>query len=307
MHDHYHDHHHHHDAGSASTPSVPFKKALIIACFFMVMELVGGLIANSLALITDALHMFTDVGSLALALVIVRIIALPKSQKMSYGYYRAEILGALASALALLILCGFIIYEAVLRLIHPIPVTGEIVFVIAVLGLLANIWMMRILHPIQHDDLNAKAAYLHVLGDLLGSVGVVVSGLLIWFTGWNIFDPIITLVFSVILCWSTTKIIRKSVGILMQATPEGFNAMEIEQALAAIPGVKEVHDLHLWSISSKRVALSAHLIVVPPHNVLQEAHRLIEDKYHIQYMTIQVEEAAKFESRFCYDTAHKAP
>lgn len=299
-----HTHHHHADTHS-TTSGTPFKKALLIASFFMLMELIGGLVANSLALITDALHMFTDVGSLALALLIVRIVALPKNQEMSYGYHRAEILGALASALALLVLCGFIIYEAITRLIHPLPVAGPIVFVVATLGLLANIWMMRILHPIQHNDLNAKAAYLHVLGDLLGSVGVVLSGLLIWLTHWNIFDPLITLLFSAILCWGTAKIIRKSVRVLMQAAPEGFNPTEIEQALAAIPGVKEVHDLHLWSISSQRVALSAHLIVGLTDNVLQEAHRLIEDKYHIHYMTIQVEEVDKFESRFCYDTVEK--
>jgi cobalt-zinc-cadmium efflux system protein len=297
--------HHHHSEENTPTSAAPFKKALIIASFFMVMELVGGLIANSLALVTDALHLFTDIGSLALALLIVRIIALPKNQKMSYGYYRAEILGALASALVLLVLCGFITYEGILRVMHPSHVAGEMVFVIAILGLLANIWMMRILHPVQHNDLNAKAAYLHVLGDLLGSVGVVLSGLLIWITGWNIFDPLITLLFSIILCWSASKIIRKSVRILMQATPEGFDSVEIGKALAAIPGVKEVHDLHVWSISSQRVALSAHLIVEPPHDALQEAHRVIEDKYHIHYMTIQIEEVAKFESRFCYDTDEK--
>lgn len=284
------------------TSPIPFKKALWIAFVFMVIEITGGLIANSLALITDALHMLTDVGSLGLALIIVRIVALPKNQKMSYGYHRAEILGALASAVSLLVLCGFLIYESILRFIHPQVVTGDIVFVVAMFGLLANIWMMRILHPIQHDDLNAKAAYLHVLGDLLGSIAVVISGALIWLTNWNIFDPIVTLLVSAMICWNTMHVIRKSIHVLMQATPEGFNTVEIEQTLAAISGVKEIHDLHLWSVSSKRVALSAHLIVESSTtNVLQEAHRLIENKYHIHYMTIQVEELEKFESRFCYD------
>jgi cobalt-zinc-cadmium efflux system protein len=300
---HTHDHHHHEE--DIQTSPEPFRKALYIAAFFMVLELVGGLMANSLALITDALHMLTDVGSLGLALIIVRIVALPKSQKMSYGYHRAEILGALASALSLLILCAFILYEAMLRLFHPLPVSGGIVFVVATLGLIANLWMMRILHPIQHNDLNAKAAYLHVLGDLLGSIAVVGSGVLIWFTAWNAFDPIITLLFNTLLIWNTVKIVRKSVNILMQATPEGFNLLEIEKTLFAIPGVTEVHDLHLWSISSKRVALSAHLIVKSTDNILQEAHRLIEDKYHIHYMTIQIEETDKFESQFCYDTVQK--
>lgn len=286
-----------------TTPlALPFKKALTIAIFFMLLELIGGWIADSLALMTDALHLFMDIGSLTLALVIVRIVALPKNQKMSYGYDRAEILGALASASSLLILCGFILYEAMLRLIHPPTVAGGLVFFIAIGGLLANLWMMRILHPVQQHDLNTKAAYLHVIGDLLGSVAVVISGLVIWLTGFSIFDPIVTILFSGFLCWNAYGILRKSISILMQATPEGFNMAEIHETLATIPGVQEVHDLHLWSISSSRVALSAHLIVLPPHNALQEAHRLIEEKFHIHYMTIQVEESAQFESRFCYDT-----
>lgn len=287
------------------TQNVPFKKAIWIALIFMMIEIIGGLVANSLALITDALHMLTDVGSLTLALVIVRIVALPKNQKMSYGYHRAEILGALTSALFLLVLCGFLIYESILRLVHPKPVTGEIVFIVATLGLLANIWMMRILHPIQTDDLNAKAAYLHVLGDLLGSIGVIVSGVLIWLTGWNTLDPIITLLFTGLICWTTLPIVRRTIGVLMQATPQGYDSAEIEKTLASISGVKEVHDLHLWSVSSKRIALSAHLLAEASDskNVLQKAHQLIESKYHIHYMTIQVEEVENFESRFCYDTA----
>lgn len=297
--------HQHIEDNSAQTHSAPFKKAMWIALIFMMAEIIGGWVANSLALITDALHMLTDVGSLMLALVIVRIVALPKNQKMSYGYHRAEILGALTSALFLLVLCGFLIYEAIFRLIRPETVGGGIVFIVATLGLLANIWMMRILHPIQKEDLNAKAAYLHVLGDLLGSVGVVLSGILIWLTGWNIFDPIITLLFTAIICFTTVRIVRRTVGVLMQATPEGYDSVEIEKTLASISSVKEVHDLHLWSVSSKRIALSAHLVAEASDskNVLQEAHRLIESKYHIHYMTIQVEEVENFESRFCYDTA----
>jgi len=283
------------------THTAPFKKALAIASACMLLECIGGWIAHSLALIADALHLFMDMGSLTLAWVIICIVALPKNQKMSYGYDRAEILGALGSALALIILCGFIIYAALLRLAHPAPVAGSLVFFIALVGLLANIWMMRILHPVQHNDLNAKAAYLHVLGDLLGSIAVMLSGLLIWVTGIHLFDPLVTLLFSIFLCWHAYKIIRKSVVILMQAAPEGFDIAAIHQTLASIAGVQEVHDLHVWSVSSTRVALSAHLIVLPSHNALQEAHRLLEEKYQIHYMTIQVEAQAQFESRFCYD------
>jgi cobalt-zinc-cadmium efflux system protein len=300
MHSHNHDHNHSHtDELSSATP---FKKALIIGFLFMLVEVVGGIVANSLALITDALHLSTDVGSLALALVVMRIVALPKNQKMSYGYQRAEILGALASSLFLLVLCGFLIYESIVRFLNPAVVDGKIISIIAIIGLLANIWMMRILHPIQQNDLNTKAAYLHVLGDLLASVGVVVGGLIIWQTGWSIVDPIVTLIISVVLCYSSSHIIRKSVSILMQAAPEGLHPSEIEKTLAAIPGVIELHDLHVWAVSSKHIALSVHIIAESSQAVLKEAHRIIEEKFDIHYMTIQVEEPNKFESRFCYDT-----
>lgn len=293
--------HTHDQATDQATSAGPFKKALIIGFLFMGIELIGGWLANSLALITDALHLSTDVGSLALALIILRIVALPKSQKMSFGYHRAEILGALASALFLLVLCGFLIFEALQRFINPTLVKGEIVLIVAIVGLFANIWMVRILHPIHKEDLNAKAAYLHVIGDLLASIGVVVGGFIIWITGWNIVDPIITLTISIGLCWSSANIVRKTIRILMQAAPEGINPAEVEQTLLTIPGVQALHDLHIWAVSSKRFALSAHMIAESSQMALQEAHRLIEEKYHIHYMTIQVEEPEKFESRFCYD------
>ena len=148
-------------------------RALWIAAFFMLIEVISGIIANSLALISDAAHLFTDVGALGLGLIVVKIAHLPRTPKMSYGYQRAEILGALGSSLALWALCGVLIYEAITRLIHPQPVAGPIVFVVAVIGLIANIVMIRILHPSQGHRLNMRAAYLHVLGDLLGSVGVL--------------------------------------------------------------------------------------------------------------------------------------
>lgn len=278
-----------------------FKKALVIAFFFMSLEIIGGVLANSLALITDALHLFTDVGALLLALIIVRIVKLPKSYTMSFGYQRAEVLGALASALSILILCGFLVYESIMRFINPTQVSGAIVFIIAIAGLLANFWMIRILHPVQKNDLNTKAAYLHVLGDLLASIAVVVAGFLIWFTGWNVLDPIVTMIVSAMLCMSSGKIISAAVKILMQSAPEGLDPQEVEQTMLAVQGVKEVHDLHLWSVSSKQVALSAHLVALSPQEALKEVHRVIEEKYHIHYMTIQVEDPGKLESKFCYD------
>jgi cobalt-zinc-cadmium efflux system protein len=220
---------------------------------------------------------------------------------MSYGYHRAEILGALASALSLWALCGVLVYEAIQRLITPEQVQGPIVFFIASIGLLCNLMMMRTLHASQHDNLNIKAAYLHVIGDLLGSVGVIIGGAILWWTGWNPIDPIITILFSLAILYSSGKIIRQSIGILMESTPGEYDPEKIHQDLSSIQGVKEVHDLHIWAVSPKKIALSAHLVADKPHLALNAAHRLIEERYGISHMTIQVEDPAHFEPRFCYD------
>lgn len=264
------------------------RLATYIAIFFMLLELVGGIVANSLALISDALHMFTDVGAFVLSLIVLKIAKRPSSPEMSYGYKRAEVLGALASGLTLWALCGVLIYEAIMRIITPHEVSGGIVFVIATFGLLSNIAMMKILHSYDKDEqLNVKAAYLHVVGDLLGSIGVIVSGILIYFTHWNIIDPLITLLFAVVILFTSGKVLKKTIKILMEGTPSGIKYEEVKEDLLILKDVKEVHDLHIWSISTKHLALSAHL--VSERDVTQEAIELIQRKYKIFHTTIQID------------------
>jgi cobalt-zinc-cadmium efflux system protein len=275
--------------------------ALMIAFIFMIVEVVGGIVANSLALISDALHLFTDVGALGLSLVVLKIAHLPSTPKMSYGYHRAEILGALASALSLWALCGVLIYQAITRFIAPPEVKGPIVFIIASIGLIANITMMRTLHSSQGQNINIRAAYLHVIGDLLGSIGVILSGAILWFTGWNPIDPIITILFSLAIVYGSGKIIKHAVSILMESTPEGVDPLTIQKDLCSIRGVKEVHDLHIWAVSAKKIALSVHLVAEDTHAALNEAHLRIKKNYGISHMTIQVEDPAHFERRYCYD------
>jgi cobalt-zinc-cadmium efflux system protein len=275
--------------------------ALMIAFIFMIVEVAGGLIANSLALISDALHLFTDVGALGLSLIVLKIAHLPSTPKMSYGYHRAEILGALASALSLWALCGVLIYEAIIRLISPPEVKGPIVFVIAMIGLMANLMMMRTLHTSQEHNMNIRAAYLHVLGDLLGSIGVILGGAILWLTHWNPIDPIISILFSLGMIYGSGKIIKQTISILMESTPEGVHPHVIEKDLKSIPSVKEVHDLHVWSVSAKKTALSVHLVADDTHTVLREAHHIIEKNHGISHMTIQVEDPTHFEPRYCYD------
>ncbi|MBY0529004.1 MAG: cation diffusion facilitator family transporter [Rhabdochlamydiaceae bacterium] len=275
--------------------------AMTLAFLFMVVEVIGGYVANSLALISDALHMFTDVGALSLSLIVLRIAHWPRTPEMSYGYQRAEVLGALASALSLWVLCGVLVYEAIQRLFTPQPVQGSIVFVIASIGLLANLMMMKVLHSGQGENINVRAAYLHVLGDLLGSVGVILSGAILFWTGWNPIDPIITILFSLAIVYGSGKIIAESVSILMESTPPGFDPIAIEKDLLLISGVKEVHDLHIWAVSPQNVSFSAHLIAENTNGALSEAHLLLQTKYNIRHMTIQVEDPEHFESQYCYD------
>ncbi len=275
--------------------------ALVIAFIFMLVEVVGGIIANSLALISDALHLFTDVGAFVLSIVVLKIAHRPSTPKMSYGFHRAEVLGALASALSLWALCGILIYEAIGRLISPPEVEGPIVFVIATLGLFANLLMMRTLHGSQKENINVRAAYLHVIGDLLGSVGVIISGIILWLTQWNPIDPIVTILFSLGILYGSFNIIRQSVAILMESTPPGIDPVAIQKDLYATPGVTEVHDLHIWCVSAKKTALSAHLVAKDTHAALNHAHKLIEKKHGISHMTIQVEDPAHFKAHYCYD------
>jgi cobalt-zinc-cadmium efflux system protein len=269
----------------------------------MLLEVIGGWIANSLALISDAMHLFTDVGALLLGMIVAKMSHWPATPRMSYGYHRAEILGALVSAASLWALSGVLIYESIRRFFHPEVVEGPIVFVIATIGLLGNLWMMKILHPSQHQSLNVRAAYLHVLGDVLGSVGVIISGIILWTTHWNMIDPIITILFTLTILRSSGKVIQETIGILMESTPKGIDPEEVERALEQLSGVKEVHDLHIWSASHHKIVLSVHLVA--DSDVLGAAHRMLEAKFGIRHMTIQVEDTKAFESRYCYDCENK--
>ncbi len=275
--------------------------ALWIAVIFMIIEVVGGWLANSLALISDALHMFTDVGALLLGLIVSKIAHRPSTPTMSYGYQRAEILGALVSSVSLWALCGVLTYEAIHRFFQPEEVEGKLVFIVATAGLIANLVMLKLLHPSKGQSLNVRAAYLHVVSDLLGSVGVVISGIILWVFGWNLIDPIITLLFTLFILRGSGKVIRESISILMESTPEGIDPTAVKRALAEVEGVQEVHDLHIWSASVHKVALSVHLVTETPSKVLTQARECLEKTFGICHATIQVEDPKAFEPRYCYD------
>ncbi|MDX8430436.1 MAG: cation diffusion facilitator family transporter [Candidatus Algichlamydia australiensis] len=265
------------------------KIALLIAVIFMAVEFLFGYLANSLALIADALHMFTDVGAFLLSIVAIKIGMRPKTSKMSFGYRRAEILGALASSVILWALCLIIIYEAITRMIHPEEVKGLIVFIVATIGLIANIVMMKVLHTHQEGNLNVKAAFLHVIGDLLGSIGVIASGLIILWTHYSIVDPIISTLFALIILFTSAKIIKKTTTILMEGAPQDINPDEVEKNLLKLPGVRAVFDLHIWTVAEGQNALSCHLRADEISATLKRAHAMLKEKYNIYHATLEVD------------------
>ncbi|WP_081986712.1 MULTISPECIES: cation diffusion facilitator family transporter [Chitinibacter] len=288
-HDHHHDHsHHHHDHGVPSSQK-RLLIALVVTFGFAFVELIGGWWAHSLALISDAGHMMTDSAALLLALIANLIGQRPANQAKSYGYARAELIGALINSLTMIALVVWIMVEAVQRLLHPAPVNGMGVMVIAVIGLLVNVisaWQLS--HD--HDNLNSRAALIHVLGDLLGSVAAIAAGAVIYFTNWQPIDPILSIAVSLLILRSTWALLSKSTHLLMDGVPDGVDLEAVARTILATPGISEVHDLHVWNIGGKRNALSAHLIIAEPADwprMILQLNEMLESQYHIDHVTLQ--------------------
>lgn len=286
-----HSHHHHHAAHDLTRKESmkALRKTLYIVTFFMLIELIFGWIANSLALITDALHMFTDAGAIMLSLFAFWVAKRPANVKLSYGYHRVEIIAALISGFSTWGLSAWLIYEAIHRLAHPEPVQGPMVLIIASIGFLANFAMMAILHKNQKDSLNVRGAYIHILGDLLGSLGVILAGILLIIFNWYPIDPIITLVFSLIVIFSATKLVKDTLHILMEGAPGHINSQDVIQDLLKIPHIKAVHDLHIWCLTLDQINLSAHLVSDQITETLTDAKKMLKEKYEINHITLQIE------------------
>lgn len=257
--------------------------------------------ANSLALLSDAGHMLTDVGAMLLSLFAIWVSRRPKTVTMSFGYHRAEILGALASGLMIWMLSGVLVYEAFDRLHSPPEVNASLLLWIATAGLGANLAAMKMLHSAKKENINVRAAYLHLLADSLGSVGAIIAGAILLFTGWRPIDPIISIIFAILMLYSSWHLVKESVSILMESTPAGVDPLDVMAELRRIAGIHEVHDLHIWSVSSGRLALSVHLVALDTEHVLSAANALLEKKYGIIHTTIQVEHPENFSSERCYD------
>jgi len=301
------DHDHHSpspESWSRPKESQALTRALGITLIFMVVELAGGWYANSLALLADAIHMLTDSGALLISYFAYRISRRPANQKLSFGYKRAEILGALINGLLIWLLCGFLIYEAIERISSPPEVKGPVVAIVATFGLFINLIVLKILHPSQSGNLNIRSAYLHVIGDVLGSVAAIIAGIVLYFTNWWIVDPLVTIIFSVFILFSSWGMIKETVGILMESTPKGVDSQDIKDTLDSIPDVESIHDLHIWCISSGYYALSAHIITKEGNSVLARAHKVLKEKYQITHTTLQIEHPEEFKSEHCFDCSY---
>jgi cobalt-zinc-cadmium efflux system protein len=265
---------------------------LVLTFAYMLAEAVGGFITNSLALLSDAGHMLADVASLVLALLALWFSARPVTPKKTYGYYRMEILAALANGAALVVISLLIAYEAFQRIKSPEAVKGFQVMLIAIGGLVVNGISAVVLRAASEENLNVRAAFLHVIGDVLGSVGAIVAGLLIWRWGWLIADPLISVAMCLLIIYSSWQLIRESVNILLEGTPSHINIRAVVEAMHEVPGVTDVHDLHVWTISSGMEALSAHVTIEPSvsqREALDGLQERLRAGFNIGHLTIQIE------------------
>lgn len=293
-HHHGHDHHHHDHIREGN------KKGLMIALFItlgiMLLEFFGGLITNSLALLSDAGHMLSDASSLALSLIAMWFATRPASPNKTYGFYRFEILAALANGVTLFVIAGFIVHEAFERFFDPQTVSSGTMMLIAFIGLVANLlsaWVLMNQGDVKHN-VNLKSAYLHVLGDALGSVGAIIAGFVMYFFDWYVADPIISVVVALLILKSAWGVIKQTIHILMEGTPITINQQEVKQELQSIQGVRDVHDLHIWTITSGLDSLTCHILIEDDENeqkILQEAINRIKTKYKIEHATIQIEKS----------------
>lgn len=266
--------------------------ALGLTTAYLVVEVAGGWLSNSLALLSDAGHMFTDVAALGLSLFAMRLAQLPPTASKTFGYHRGEILAAFVNGLFLWLVVGLILSEAYTRVFVPAAVRSEPMLVVAALGLVVNLVVLVVLRHSQAKSLNVRAAFLHVVGDALGSAGALVAGVVILTTGWYLADTLASIAIGLLILYSSWGIVRESVDILMQGTPRELQLDEIEACLRSIGGVEQVHDLHVWTQTSGLYLLSVHLVVRrggEPHAVVDAAQSRLRARFGIMHTTVQVD------------------
>ena len=281
-----------HKHGRASDSRRKLSLVLLLTAIYMVAEALGGWWTGSLALLADAGHMLTDVAALGLALLAAWFSARPATSNKTFGYHRLEILAALVNGVTLVVISILILYEAYQRWAAPPLVRGNVVMLIATGGLGINLISAWILHGRHEIDLNIRGAWLHVISDALGSVGAIVAGALMWLYGWYAADPLFSALIGILIVWSSWRLIRESTNVLLEGTPAHINLAAVEESILRTDGVDNVHDLHVWTITSGREALSAHVIHgygVSQPELLKELRAKLHDRFGVDHLTIQME------------------
>ncbi|MFK0018903.1 cation diffusion facilitator family transporter [Streptomyces sp. NPDC090798] len=308
-----HDHGHAHGAPTSGTAAAAYRGrlrvALSITLTVMVVEILGGLMADSLALVADAAHMATDAVGLGMALLAIHFANRPPSGNRTFGYARAEILAALANCLLLLGVGGFVLYEAIHRFVTPADTEGGLTIVFGLIGLVANTISLTLLLRGQKDSLNVRGAFLEVVADALGSVAVIISAVVIMTTGWQAADPIASILISIMIVPRTWKLLHETLDVLLEAAPKNVCMAEVRAHIVALPGVEDVHDLHAWTITSGMPVLSAHVVVssdvlnaIGHEKMLHELQGCLGHHFDVEHCTFQLEPSghAEHEAKLCH-------
>ncbi|MBC8234395.1 cation transporter [bacterium] len=300
------DHNHHHHGISIQGK---FRFAVIFTALVLVFEIVFGILTNSLALLSDAAHVFTDIFSLVMSWFAIYLSARASTGKRTYGYHRAEILAAFFNGVSLLAIVIWIFNEAIHRFIGAPEVKSLPMLIAASIGLIANLVIVLIFRGESHDNLNVKSAVLHVIGDALSSVGVIVGGIIMLLTEWYVVDAILSCVIGLVILVSAWRVVRDSVHILMEGSPKNVNVEVIAENLLSIEAVKDVHDVHVWVICSHYKSLTAHVLIdeqdVPAmQEILEKINEILRDKFGIRHSTVQLETVGFPEDALLCDTKH---
>ncbi|WP_406176000.1 cation diffusion facilitator family transporter [Streptomyces sp. NBC_00996] len=308
-----HDHGHAHGAPAPGTATAAYRGrlrvALSITLTVMVVELVGGLVADSLALVADAAHMATDALGLGMALLAIHFAARPPSETRTFGYARAEILAALANCLLLLGVGGYVFYEAIQRFVTPVDTHGGQTIVFGLIGLVANTISLTLLMRGQKDSLNVRGAFLEVVADALGSVAVIIAATVIMTTGWQAADPIASILISLMIVPRSWKLLRETLNVLLEAAPKNVDMAEVRAHILALPGVEDIHDLHAWTITSGMPVLSVHVVVssevlnaIGHEKMLHELQGCLGVHFDVEHCTFQLEPSghAEHEAKLCH-------
>ena len=304
-HDHADDHqdhtHHHHDGEEEGGQhnhqhhlQGKFRFAILLTTFVFGVELVGGILSNSLALLSDAAHVFSDSLSLIMSWLAIYLSTRPATSSRTYGYHRTEVFAAFINGVSLIAISGWIFYEAVQRFIEPEPVKSKEMLIVATFGFIANMVIVWLFHGEGHKNLNVRSAVLHVIGDALASVGVIVGGVVIYYTGWFVVDPMLSCGIGLVVLVGAVRVTREAVHILLEGSPKHADAEKVAACISTIDSVRDVHDMHIWSLCSNYLALSTHVAIAEDaskssHQLRQEINDKLQTQFGIFHTTIQIE------------------